>query len=137
MRTSSTRLEAASSMKKPCSPRWPRIGSPALRSIGFEKEPLKSIPSFAALDNVLLAPHCIAWTDELFRAIGRAVCNGMLDLAQGKRPNGTINPEVFDRPGFQAKWQRITGFGDWILSHQELHMRRQVCLALVLLAPSF
>jgi hypothetical protein len=30
----------------------------------------------------------------------------MLDLAQGRRPRGVINPEVFDRPGFQAKWAR-------------------------------
>jgi phosphoglycerate dehydrogenase-like enzyme len=73
----------------------------------FENEPLKSVPGFASFDNVLLAPHCIAWTDELFRDIGRTVGKGMLDLAQGKRPNGTVNPEVFDRPGFQSKWQRI------------------------------
>jgi phosphoglycerate dehydrogenase-like enzyme len=56
---------------------------------------------------VLLAPHAIAWTDEMFRDIGRAVCQGMLDLAQGKKPRGVINPEVFDRPGFQAKWKRL------------------------------
>ncbi len=73
----------------------------------FVNEPLREIPSFASLDNVLLAPHSIAWTDELFRDIGRAVCQGMVDLAQGRRPNGVVNPEVFDRPGFQAKLQRI------------------------------
>lgn len=75
----------------------------------FETEPLKSTPNFASFDNVLLAPHCIAWTEELFRDIGRTVCQGMLDLANGQRPNGAINAEVFDRPGFQAKWKRITG----------------------------
>jgi phosphoglycerate dehydrogenase-like enzyme len=75
----------------------------------FDNEPLKSVPSFASFDNVLLAPHCIAWTDELFRDIGRTVCQGMLDLANGRRPNGAVNLEVFDRPGFQAKWKRITG----------------------------
>ena len=61
------------------------------------------------LDNVLLAPHCIAWTDELFRDIGRAVCRGMLDLAEGRVPKGVVNREVLDRPGFQAKWKRIIG----------------------------
>jgi len=75
----------------------------------FENEPLAAPPSFADLDNVLLAPHCIAWTDELFRDIGRTVCRGMLDLAEGRVPKGVVNPEVLDRPGFQAKWKRVTG----------------------------
>jgi phosphoglycerate dehydrogenase-like enzyme len=73
----------------------------------FENEPLVAPPPFADLDNVVLAPHCIAWTDELFRDIGRAVCRGMLDLADGRVPRGVVNPEVLDRPGFRAKWNRI------------------------------
>jgi phosphoglycerate dehydrogenase-like enzyme/2-keto-3-deoxy-L-rhamnonate aldolase RhmA len=73
----------------------------------FENEPLAAPPRFADLDNVLLAPHCIAWTDELFRDIGRAVCRGMLDLAQGRVPDGVVNREVLERPGFQAKWKRL------------------------------
>lgn len=73
----------------------------------FVGEPITSPPRWAELDNVLLAPHSIAWTDELFRDIGRAACQGMLDLAAGHRPRGVVNPEVFDRPGFQAKWDRL------------------------------
>lgn len=71
----------------------------------FDGEPLTSAPAFAALDNVLLAPHCIAWTDELFRDIGRAACQGMIDLSHGRPPRGIVNPEVLERPGFQNKWQ--------------------------------
>jgi len=74
----------------------------------FAGEPLTTPPRVARLDNVLLAPHSIAWTDELFRDIGRAVCRGMNDLANGRVPNGVVNPEVLDRPGFQAKWRRLT-----------------------------
>lgn len=73
----------------------------------FDIEPVVSPHPFAELDNVLLAPHAIAWTDELFRDIGRAVCQGMVDLSQGRRPRGAINPEVFDRPGFREKWARL------------------------------
>ncbi len=73
----------------------------------FDNEPLTEPSAFAEFDNVLLAPHCIAWTDELFRDIGRTVCRGMLDLAEGRVPKGVVNPEVLDRPGFQAKWKRI------------------------------
>lgn len=73
----------------------------------FVGEPITGPHPLADLDNVLLAPHAIAWTDELFRDIGRTVCRGMLDLAHGRRPKGVVNPAVFDRPGFQAKWQRL------------------------------
>lgn len=73
----------------------------------FVDEPIVSPPRWAELDNVLLAPHSIAWTDELFRDIGRAACQGMLDLASGRRPRGVVNPEVFERSGFRAKWDRL------------------------------
>jgi phosphoglycerate dehydrogenase-like enzyme len=73
----------------------------------FEVEPVTKPSRFGEFENVLLAPHCIAWTDELFRDIGRAVCQGMVDLSVGKRPRGVVNPQVFDRPGFQKKWERL------------------------------
>ncbi|WP_254506808.1 NAD(P)-dependent oxidoreductase [Anatilimnocola floriformis] len=73
----------------------------------FEQEPLMGPTRWAEFDNVLLAPHSIAWTNELFRDIGRAACQGMLDLAGGIRPRGIVNPEVLERPGFLAKWQRL------------------------------
>jgi phosphoglycerate dehydrogenase-like enzyme len=74
----------------------------------FAREPLSAPPRLAELDNVLLAPHSIAWTDELFRDIGRTVCRGMVALARGERPDGVVNPEVFTRPGFRQKWARLT-----------------------------
>jgi phosphoglycerate dehydrogenase-like enzyme len=73
----------------------------------FTHEPLTATHPLADLDNVLLAPHCIAWTKELFREIGRAVCQGMLDLSLGQRPKGVLNPQVFEQAGFQRKGQRF------------------------------
>jgi phosphoglycerate dehydrogenase-like enzyme len=75
----------------------------------FAEEPVVRPHRFGELDNVLLAPHSIAWTDELFRDIGRAACQGMIDLSLGKRPHGIVNPQVFERDGFKSKWRRITG----------------------------
>lgn len=49
----------------------------------FVGEPLTAAPRFAGLNNVILAPHSIAWTNELFRDIGRMACQGMIDLAGG------------------------------------------------------
>ena len=57
--------------------------------------------------NVLLAPHSIAWTEEMFRDMGRAACQVMVDLSLGVKPRVPVNPEVLERPGFQAKWARF------------------------------
>jgi phosphoglycerate dehydrogenase-like enzyme len=73
----------------------------------FDNEPLTAPPRWAELDNVLLAPHSIAWTHELFRDIGRCACQGMIALANGQKPKGVVNPGVFENPSFQAKWQRL------------------------------
>ncbi len=73
----------------------------------FVGEPITAPHRFAQFDNVLLAPHSIAWTDELFRDNGRTVCRGLVELANGRRPRGVVNPEVFERPTFAAKWARL------------------------------
>ena len=82
-----------------------RIGGAALDC--FVGEPLSRPPRFGRFDNVLMALHCIGFTHELFRDIGRVACQSMIDLAQGKKPWGVLNPEVFERPGFQEKWKRL------------------------------
>jgi phosphoglycerate dehydrogenase-like enzyme len=73
----------------------------------FAEEPVTKPSRFAEFENVMLAPHSIAWTRELFRDIGRSVCQGMIDLSLGQKPRGVVNPEVFERPSFQRKWARI------------------------------
>lgn len=73
----------------------------------FAQEPVTSPHRFGELENVLLAPHSIAWTDELFRDIGRAAWQVMVDVSLGAKPRGVLNPEVFDRPTFQTKWERL------------------------------
>jgi phosphoglycerate dehydrogenase-like enzyme len=75
----------------------------------FADEPVTRPHRFGELDNVLLAPHSIAWTSELFRDIGRSVCQGMLDISHGRLPRGVVNPEVVDRRGFREKWARLGG----------------------------
>jgi phosphoglycerate dehydrogenase-like enzyme len=72
----------------------------------FAQEPVTAPHRFGQLDNVLLAPHSIAWTHEMFRDIGRAAGQVMVDLSLGKKPSGVLNPEVFERRAFQAKWTR-------------------------------
>ncbi|MFW5893986.1 MAG: NAD(P)-dependent oxidoreductase [Verrucomicrobiota bacterium] len=75
----------------------------------FEDEPVTEPHPLGRLDNVILAPHSIAWTHELFRDIGRSACQGMVDMAGGKTPRGIVNREVLEKSSFQEKWKRILG----------------------------
>lgn len=74
----------------------------------FQDEPLKSPSRWSTLENVLLAPHSIAWTNELFREIGRTACRAVIDFSKHQVPRGLVNPQVLERASFQAKWQRVT-----------------------------
>jgi phosphoglycerate dehydrogenase-like enzyme len=73
----------------------------------FDIEPVVVPARFAEFDNVLLAPHAIAWTEELFRDIGRMAIGGAVDLLAHRRPHGLLNPTVLDTPEFQSRWLTI------------------------------
>ncbi len=73
----------------------------------FAHEPVTQPSRFAELDNILLAPHAIAWTNESFRDIGTAACRSVLDVSLGRHPAGMVNPEVLERAGFKEKWKRF------------------------------
>jgi phosphoglycerate dehydrogenase-like enzyme len=73
----------------------------------FVGEPFDKPHRFSVLDNVLLAPHAVGLTHEIYRDIGKAVCQGMVDVALGRQPRSVINPDVFDRPSFERKWARL------------------------------
>jgi phosphoglycerate dehydrogenase-like enzyme len=73
-----------------------------------ETEPVPADYAFAELDNVIMAPHSVAWTNELFRDLGRMACSQAIELANGNVPHGVVNKEVVDRPGFQAKLARYS-----------------------------
>jgi len=75
----------------------------------FVGEPITHPHRLGELENVLLAPHSIAWTHELFRDIGQMACQGMVKLSIGKEPRGIVNREVLERKSFQEKWQRLIG----------------------------
>jgi phosphoglycerate dehydrogenase-like enzyme len=72
----------------------------------FEKEPLENDSPLLQLDNVILTSHSIGWTEELFRDMGRADCEGAIAISRGSVPESVVNREVLDRPGFVAKLER-------------------------------
>jgi phosphoglycerate dehydrogenase-like enzyme len=72
----------------------------------FECEPLAADSPLARMDNVILTSHSIAWTEELFRDMGRIDCEGALAVFRGDAPNNVVNPRVLDHPLFIDKLAR-------------------------------
>ena len=72
----------------------------------FEVEPVSADDPLLQLDNVIVAPHAIAWTDELFLGNGRAAGQSILDVAQGRIPRHVVNRQVLDRPALITKLDR-------------------------------
>ena len=64
----------------------------------FEQEPIDPADPLLALDNVILAPHAICWTDECFLNNGRSACQSLLEVAAGQRPKHVVNPAAFEHP---------------------------------------
>ncbi len=74
----------------------------------FEQEPPDPANPLFALDNVIVTPHALCWTDQCFAGIGAADVQAVLDVRQGRVPRGVVNRGVLDRPGFKAK---LNGYG--------------------------
>jgi len=60
----------------------------------FEQEPLAQNDPLRSLDNVMLAPHAVALTDEIFRDGALSVVRSVLAVAAGERPEFVLNPEA-------------------------------------------
>ncbi len=73
----------------------------------FEKEPLSADSPLASMHNVILTSHSIAWTEELFRDMGRIDCEGALAVYRGEVPSHVVNPAVLTTPRFREKLERL------------------------------
>jgi D-3-phosphoglycerate dehydrogenase len=69
----------------------------------FETEPPDANDPILKLDNVILAPHALCWTDQCFAGNGAADVRAVLDVQQGRIPRGVVNRDVLDRAGFKSK----------------------------------
>jgi phosphoglycerate dehydrogenase-like enzyme len=72
----------------------------------FEKEPLSADSPLTTMDNVILSSHSIAWSEELFRDMGRIDCEGALAIYRGEAPQHVVNPQVLSRPAFLRKLEK-------------------------------
>ena len=66
-----------------------------------EQEPPDIDDPLLRLDNVILAPHALCWTDQCFAGIGASAVRSVLDVADGHIPRGLVNRAVLEH----ARWQ--------------------------------
>jgi D-3-phosphoglycerate dehydrogenase len=69
----------------------------------FAEEPLAAENPLAKLDNVILAPHALCWTDQCFGGIGASDVKAVLEVMQGREPIGIVNQEILEDAAWQKK----------------------------------
>jgi phosphoglycerate dehydrogenase-like enzyme len=72
----------------------------------FEQEPSPADNPIYKLDNVLVTPHALCWTDQCFAGIGAADVKAVFDVMHGRVPTGIVNRKIVERPGWQGKLKR-------------------------------
>ena len=78
----------------------------------LEQEPPDPADPILKLDNVILAPHALCWTDQCFAGIGAADVKAVLDVRQGREPRGLVNRAVLDNPRWTERISALrTRFG--------------------------
>ena len=73
----------------------------------FEEEPTPATNPLLKLDNVILAPHSLAWLDQMFTGQWDSILGQMNAIRRGAVPAGLVNTEVWDSPSFQRKLKRF------------------------------
>jgi len=69
----------------------------------FEQEPLGADHPLVTLDNVIVTPHSICWTDEFFRNNAESAFRSIMAVAKGETPTYVVNRDVLKHPDVQAR----------------------------------
>jgi phosphoglycerate dehydrogenase-like enzyme len=73
----------------------------------FEQEPVDPANPLLAMDNVIVTPHSLCWTDECFHNMASIGLRSIVDTLTGRRPEFIVNREVLNHPRVQA-WGRAS-----------------------------
>lgn len=69
----------------------------------FPVEPPPEDDPLFRMDNVIVTPHALAWTEGSRQGISREACSHLLAVSRGELPGGIVNRDVINRPGFRKK----------------------------------
>ncbi len=73
----------------------------------LDPEPPAADDPILKLDNVILAPHALCWTDQCFAGIGASDVKAVLDVMHGRDPVGIVNRAVLSTPTWR---RRLDGY---------------------------
>jgi phosphoglycerate dehydrogenase-like enzyme len=73
----------------------------------FEEEPTPADNPLLKMDNVIVAPHALGHTDELFMGIWAQKMRQVSQIVHGEVPEALVNREVLDNPELQSKLKRF------------------------------
>jgi phosphoglycerate dehydrogenase-like enzyme len=73
----------------------------------LEQEPPDADDPILKLDNVILAPHALCWTDQCFAGNGAADVKAVIEVQHGREPRGVVNREVLSSEAWK---NRLAGF---------------------------
>lgn len=68
-----------------------------------DPEPLPAGHPLLTMPNVVLAPHALAWTDEMALGNGRSAIRAILDVRDGRVPTYLANPAVLEHERFRSR----------------------------------
>jgi len=71
----------------------------------FEKEPPDLNDKILSLDNVILSPHSLCWTDEMFNRCGKDDIDAVISVMKGKIPKNIVNKEIINDRLWNEKLQ--------------------------------
>lgn len=69
----------------------------------FEQEPASGDNPLFRLDNVIVTPHSICWTDECFRGNAEGAFRAAVAVAKGEVPTYVVNTAVLQHPDVTAR----------------------------------
>jgi phosphoglycerate dehydrogenase-like enzyme len=69
----------------------------------LEQEPPDPADPILKLDNVILAPHALCWTDQCFAGNGAADVKAVLDIQHGREPRVVVNRPVLETAGWKKR----------------------------------
>src|SRR5262245_48271564 len=69
----------------------------------FEVEPVGQDNPLLKLDNVIVTPHSICWTDEFFRNNAESAFRSVAAVAAGRTPTYVVNRDVLQRPQLRSR----------------------------------
>lgn len=75
----------------------------------FEVEPSGADNPLFQLDNVIVSPHALSWTDQCFSGIGVDDVAAALAVSKGEIPVGIVNKEILESPGWLNKLSNFAG----------------------------